>query len=291
MAQIVGGFMLPHDPLIAAIPEAPSAQQRQACMGAYSKIVRRLQELKVDTVIVIGDDHYTIHSPRCIPQYLIGIGDVEGPWEQWLGIPKTTYPNNEPLAHHIMQTGFDNGVDWAVAKSITLDHSTTIPIHYAVSPAGNVRAVPVYLNSGYEPLISNRRAYQIGKIIRKAILSWKGDERVAIFGTGGISHWPGMAQMGKVNVEWDQKIMNHVESGDVDSLIALTDQEIMRDGGNGGLEIKNWICAMGALGPTRGELIAYEAVREWVCGCGYMEMKKPTELSDDMTKGFGEINQ
>lgn len=274
MAQIVGGFMLPHDPLIAAIPEAPSVQQREACMAAYATIVKRIKELDVDTVIVIGDDHYTMHSPACIPQCLIGIGDIEGPWEEWLGIPKAQIANNEPLAHHIMQTGFDMGVDWAVSKSLLIDHSTTIPIHYAIRPAGDVKTVPIYLNSGFEPLISNKRAHRIGEVIREAVATWKGNERVAIYGTGGLSHWPGMAQMGDVNVEWDKKIISYVEQGNVDALIALTDEEILRDGGNGGLEIKNWICALGALGPVRGELIAYEAVHEWVCGCAYLEMKQ-----------------
>lgn len=273
MAEIVAGFMLPHDPLIASIPDAPPVEKREACMGAFNTIVKRIRELEVDTVIVIGDDHYTMNSPACIPQCLIGIGDIEGPWEEWLGIPRAVILNNEPLAHHIMQTGFDRGVDWSVAKTLMVDHSTIIPIHYAVRPAGNVRTIPVYLNSGLEPLISSARAYRIGQVIGEAIASWEGSERVAIYGTGGISHWPGMAEMGKVNVEWDRKIISLVERGDADALIALGDGEILRDGGNGGLEIKNWICAMGALGSTRGELIAYEAVPEWVCGCGYLEMK------------------
>lgn len=275
MAQIVAGFMLPHDPLIAAIPDAPSVAQRETCMQAFATIVDRLRALEVDTAIVIGDDHYTITSPSCIPQCMIGIGDIEGPIEEWLGIPRAQVPNNEPLAHHIMQTGFDLGVDWAVSKSLVLDHSATIPVHYVVRPAGNVRTIPIYLNSGFEPLISSKRAYQIGQTISQAISSWPGGERVAILGTGGISHWPGMAQMGEVNVEWDKKIISFVEQGDVQSLVALSDEEILRDGGNGGLEIKNWICAMGALEDWRGELIAYEAIHEWVCGCGFLEMKKP----------------
>jgi protocatechuate 4,5-dioxygenase, beta chain len=274
MAEIVAGFMLPHDPLIASIPDAPPQQKRETCMAAYAAIVERIKDLRVDTVIVIGDDHYTMHSPACIPRCLIGIGDVEGPWEEWLGIPRAKIENNEALAHHIMQTGFDMGVDWAVAKSLIIDHSTTIPIHYAVRPAGGVRAIPVYLNAGFEPLISSRRAYQIGQVIGEAVASWPGTERVAIYGTGGLSHWPGMAQMGNVNVEWDRQIISYVADGNVEALLALSDEEILRDGGNGGLEIKNWICAMGALGTVRGELIAYESVPEWVCGCGYLEMKR-----------------
>ena len=273
MAQIVAGFMMPHDPLIAAAPMAPPEEKRKNCMDGFAKIADRIRELNVDTVVVIGDDHYTLHGPSCVPHCMIAIGDVEGPIEPWVGIPRTNIPNNPALAEHIMQTGFDNGVDWAVAKTMVLDHSGVIPIHYSVLPNEGVRSIPVYINSGIAPVISSKRAYQIGEVIGKAIASWSGDERVAILGTGGISHWVGMAEMGKVNVEWDEMIMSHVKTGNAEALMAITDEEIVRDGGNGGLEIKNWICAMGAMGNVTGEILAYEAVPEWVCGCGYMEVK------------------
>lgn len=273
MAQIVAGFMLPHDPLVAAIPDAPPPEKKLSCMNAFQTIANRLKELNVDTVIVIGDDHYTMNSPSCLPSCLIGIGDIEGPWENWLNIPRQQIANNEPLATHIMEYGHANGVDWAASKAMLIDHSTTIPIHYSIRPNPGIRTVPVYLNSGLAPLIHSKRAYQIGQSIAKAIATWKGNERIAVFGTGGLSHWPGMAEMGKVNVEWDQKILSWTQSGDANSLISMSDAEILQDGGNGGLEIKNWICAMGILEGWKGELIAYESVPEWVCGCGFLEMK------------------
>ena len=273
MAEIVAGFMMPHDPLISAAPMAPPETKRNNCMEAFDKIADRLRELEVDTVVVIGDDHYTLHGPGCIPMCMIGIGDIEGPIEPWVGIPRTRIANNPALAEHIMQTGFDEGVDWAVSKSLVLDHSGVVPIHYSIAPVEGVKTIPVYINSGILPVISNKRSYQIGQTIAKAVKSWGGDERVAIFGTGGISHWVGMAEMGRVNVEWDEKIMSLVQAGDAEGMIAITDEEILREGGNGGLEIKNWICAMGAMGDMTGEIIAYEDVPEWVCGCGYMELK------------------
>jgi protocatechuate 4,5-dioxygenase beta chain len=273
MAQIVSGFLMPHDPLMPAMPNAPPIAQRDVCMAAFGTITERLRAHQIDTVVVIGDDHYTLNGPYCIPMAMIGIGDVEGPLEQWLGIPRAKIENNEALATHIMQYGLKNGIDWAVSKTLVVDHSIAVPVHYAVSPVPGVRTIPIYINSGIEPFITSRRAYEIGQSIGNAIATWSGSERVAIYGTGGISHWPGMAQMGRVNEDWDRKVMGLIEAGDVEALIAMSDEEILRDGGNGGLEIKNFICAMGALRGWRGELIAYEAVTEWVTGCGYMEMK------------------
>ncbi len=273
MAQIVAGFMMPHDPLIAAAPMAPPEDKRTACMDGFARISQRLRELEVDSVVVIGDDHYTLNGPRCVPQCMIGIGDVEGPAEPWLGIERRAIANNTALAEHIMRRGFDEGVDWAVAKTLLLDHSVVVPVHYTIAPLNGVRTIPVYLNSGIEPVIGSRRAHFIGQTIGRAVASWPGDERVAVFGTGGISHWVGTAEMGQVNEAWDREIMARVMQGDAEALIGLSDAEILREGGNGGLEIKNWICAMGAMGSLTAELIAYAAVPEWVCGCGYLELK------------------
>jgi protocatechuate 4,5-dioxygenase beta chain len=149
-----------------------------------------------------------------------------------------------------------------------------IPVHYAVRPVAGVRTIPVYINSGMEPVIPSRRAYDIGRLIGDAVATWQGSERVAIYGTGGISHWPGTSQMGRINEDWDRMVMGLVERGDVDALLALSDEDILRDGGNGGLEIKNFLCAMGAMRDVRGETIAYQAVPEWVSGLGFMELKR-----------------
>lgn len=272
MAQIVGGFLFPHDPLITAAPDAPPAEQQAAIKRAFGHIRDRLDELAVDSVIVVGDDHYTAFGPHCLPRCLIVIGDARGPVEPWVGLPEAAFRVNQPLAQHIMQHGFDTGVDWAVSKSITLDHSTSLPIHLCIQDKPDISAVPVMVNAGVEPLISNRRCLEIGQSMREAVISWPGAERVAIFGTGGISHWVGMAEMGRVNEEWDRMIIDAVAQGDVATLLSLSDEEIIERSGNGGLEIKNWIVAMGFVDSSRGELIEYQPVPEWVTGCGFMEI-------------------
>lgn len=272
MAELVSGFIVPHDPLMASMPDAPPPDKRKRCMDAFATVTRRLASLKVDTVVLIGDDHYTINGPTCIPTAMIAVGDIQGPMEPWLGIPRRQINNNEPLALHIMQHGLSHGVDWAVSKSITLDHSCMVPFHFVVSPLPDVRTIPVYLNSGIEPVIASQRAWDIGQNLGAAIRSWPGPERVAVVGTGGISHWPGMKQMGWVNEAWDHEIMEFTLKGNAAALLAIPDAEILEKGGNGGLEIKNWMCAMAACGPYTGELIAYEAVPEWVAGCGFMQL-------------------
>lgn len=271
MAKIVGGFCLPHDPLITGQAEAAPPEQAARVMAAFEAVRQGVERLRADTVIVIGDDHYAMFGPGCQPSILIGIGDLEGPIEPWLRIDRRHVANHPALAEHIMSFGFDNGFDWAVAKTLSLDHSTMVPIHLSV-PA-EARVIPVYIACGMTPLIRGKRCRELGRMIGDAVAAWPGDERVVILGTGGISHWVGMADMGKVNEEYDRKILDCVVNGDAESMIAMPDDYVVNEAGNGALEIRNFLCMMGALPGMRGELIAYERGPEWVTGLGFAEVR------------------
>lgn len=275
MAELVGGFVIPHVPLIASNADAPPPAQRANVMNAFATVAGRLRELEVDTVIVIGSEHCSLFGSECLPPCFIGIGDIQGPMEEWLGIARKDLAGHPQLARHIVDHGMDNGIDWSVARNLTVDHAMMIPHHFVVGHVPGARIIPIYLNAGVAPAIRAPRAARIGASIAQAVASWPGPERVAILGTGGLSHWVGMAQMGAVNADWDRSIIALIEAGDLDSLIAMSDPAIEAAAGNGALEIKNHICAMAALPGARGRLIAYEAVTEWICGCGFLELVPP----------------
>jgi protocatechuate 4,5-dioxygenase beta chain len=271
MADIVGGFLLPHVPLIASNPDLPPVEKRNAVRAGFAHLAARLDELRVDTTVIVGDDHYTIFGPQCLPRCLIGIGDVDGPVEPWLGIERQVLRNDCALAEHILTVGFDHGVDWAVSKSLTLDHSVMVPYHFSGSASRRRQIVPIYLSCAVEPFLSSTRARTIGAVTGEAIRSFQGARRVAVLGTGGLSHWVGMARMGDVNEDWDRKVLGWVQRRDLDAMVAMTDRDIIAEAGNGALEIKNWIFAMAAIGAMRCQLISYTPVKEWVSGCGFVE--------------------
>ncbi|MBN9427215.1 MAG: protocatechuate 3,4-dioxygenase [Burkholderiales bacterium] len=273
MARLVGGFCLPHDPLILGAAGAAPKDKATRVMAAFEQVRQGIEALNADTAIVIGDDHVTMFGTGCMPSILIGIGDLEGPVEPWLGIGRRPVPNHAPLAEHLMNFGFERGFDWAVAKTLALDHSTMVPIHLAV-PA-SVRSIPIYIQCGATPLIRGRRCLQLGRMIGAAVAAWPGDERVVILGTGGISHWVGMADMGRVNEDFDQRILRMVRARDVEGLAALTDEEIVEQAGNGALEVRNWVVAMAALPTYEAEVLAYEPVPEWITGLGFAALKVP----------------
>ena len=164
MAEVVGGFLMPHNPMLTSHPPGVgNPEQQKNVFGAFEAITKRVKELEADTVIIIGDDHYTNFGPHCIPRCLIVTGDVDGPIEPWIGLERGPIENNEALANHILRTGYAEGIDWAFAKALTVDHSVAIPYHLAVKNNPGVKAIPVYLNDAVPPLIESRRAFEIGQ--------------------------------------------------------------------------------------------------------------------------------
>ncbi|GIL39139.1 hypothetical protein [Roseiterribacter gracilis] len=273
MAQIVAAYVMPHDPIMFTHPEAPAEDVRARVAAAYGEIARRIGALGATAAIVVGTDHYILFGPQCLPQMLIGVGDVEGPIEKLPGLPRGPIENHEPMAEAILAGGFADGFDWTVSRALTVDHSISIPYQLAIQPNSGVRTVPIYLACGVRPMIDKARAFALGASIGRAIAAMHSDDRVVIIGSGGISHWVGTAEMGTINPRFDGMVLDCVERNDAASLIGLSDALIEREAGNGALEIRTFLCAMGAVGRAKGEVIAYEPVPEWVTGLGFAELR------------------
>ncbi|MBJ9974181.1 protocatechuate 3,4-dioxygenase [Pseudomonas sp. S75] len=279
MGKIVGGFWMPHDPVMFVAPNAPPEPQREAVWDAYNQCAERLAALQPTSVIIVGCDHYILFGTHCLPRYVIGTGDVDGPIDRLPGLAREQVPNHQRLAGHIVEHAQAQGIDWTVARSFTVDHSFSIPHQLVVKPAQallgrELPTIPVYLACGVDPYITLPRAADLGRQIRAAVESFAEHERVVIIGSGGISHWVGTVEMGLVAEDFDQEILRHGINGDLQALCAYSDAEILRRAGNGAMEIRNFVCAMAALDRPQGEVIAYEAVPAWVAGLGFVQLKE-----------------
>ncbi len=104
--------------------------------------------------------------------------------------------------------------------------------------------VPVILNTFYPPNQPTvRRCFEFGRAIGRAIQSWKSDQRVAVFGSGGLSHFV-------VDAEFDRAFLRALSSYDVDALEAFGEKMFQ----SGTSECKNWITAAGILSTTKLEM-------------------------------------
>jgi len=74
--------------------------------------------------------------------------------------------------------------------------------------------------------------------------------------------------------DWDREFMDRLVTGNLDSVMALSDAEIDEAAGRGAQEIRTWLAAEAAVRATNGRAEAshsyYRAIPEWLCGMGLL---------------------
>ena len=170
------------------------------------------------------------------------------------------------LAAHIAKTAMENGFEPSLSHRLKLDHGFCIPLlrmGLAVLP----RIVPVIVNSIEPPMPSLRRCLQWGELLRKSIASYSAPLRVAVLGSGGLSHSIGEPTMGAIDEKLDRECIRLFASPENELLSYLEKQ--LPTAGNGTEEIRNWLVAHGAAGGRGFELIDYLPVPTVIVGCGF----------------------
>jgi 2,3-dihydroxyphenylpropionate 1,2-dioxygenase len=122
------------------------------------------------------------------------------------------------------------------------------------------------------------RAYALGEAIRNAAQSMS--ERIAVIGTGGISHWPCTPDSGKINEAWDRDFLDRWARNDRAALLDYSDEAVYREGGQGGYEIRTFIAAAAAANGARGQIWCYEPIPAFACGCTIGVMDLHTTVGD-----------
>ena len=201
-----------------------------------------------------------------MPAYCMGMADMyEGPIEdeQWLGIKRRQVPGNAELSNRLIERVMHD-VDLAYAQEWKFDHGIMVPLNF-LTPDYDIPIVPVNINCQGPPITPLHRAYEFGRALRKA--SDLMPERIAIVGTGGISHWPATPDSGKINETWDREFLERWLRNDRDQLVSYTDEETYLDAGQGGFEIRTFVTVSGATEGHTAELYCYEPIPIFAVGC------------------------
>jgi hypothetical protein len=270
MAEIVGAALTAHAPLITGKPEVSKPEQRDRLYAGFREAGRRLHAARPDLLVMFVNDHLQNFAYDNLPAFCIGLaGSYEAPSEggaAFMRIPARTLRGNPEWAMSLLEAGLAAGIDFAYSHDIESWDELSVPLHFLM-PGGEVPLVTVYTNCAAPPLPTPRRCHQVGAFVGDFIRTRPSGERVALVATGGISHWVGTPETGRINPEFDLRVLDHVARGDIEPLTRLTWEEIERDGGNGGQEIRNWIALLGAVPGWKGDVLAYEGVAEWITGC------------------------
>jgi aromatic ring-opening dioxygenase catalytic subunit (LigB family) len=154
---------------------------------------------------------------------------------------------------------------------LTLDHGMLTPLELA-GAADETVVVPILVNCVQPPLPTMRRCLAWGRFLGEALRAYDGLERVAILGSGGLSHDVATPRMGVVNEEFDRKFMDLLAAGDDEALIAHATDRV-HEAGNGAEEIRNWLVAHGAAAGAPFQTLFYRPMSNWYTGIGLGEWR------------------
>ncbi len=270
MAEIVAAALASHAPLITGRPDIAKPEQRERFHAGYRELARRLGAARPDLLVLFVNDHLQNFAYDNLPAFCVGLAGryaAPGPGSAGLlRIAPRSIPGDPESAMRLLEAGLAAGFDFAYSYEIESWDELSVPLHF-LTPGGEVPIVPLYTNCAAPPLPTPRRCRAVGAFVGDFVRDLAAPARVALVATGGLSHWVGTPETGRINPDFDQRVLDHVARGDVEPLARLTAEEIERDGGNGGQEIRNWIALLGAVPGWKGEVLAYEPVREWITGC------------------------
>ena len=227
-----------------------------ACQRALDKLAAKFREVGPDAVVIIGNDQRELFRDDNTPAFLVFTGskvqNIPETEEAKAKLPPgiaiaevghcppggAEYSGNPDLGVHLVKSLMDQEFD--VSESSQLPkadgHEHGIPHAFGFlyrrimvdNPPPNV---PLFLNAGVP---NNRpkvgRCLKFGRALIKAIESWKEDAKVAVFCSGGLTHFV-------IDEDLDQRVLNAMKSADEGALASVTEDYLL---GNT-CEIRNWL--------------------------------------------------
>jgi 2,3-dihydroxyphenylpropionate 1,2-dioxygenase len=233
--------------------------------AAYRGLADRLQAARPDVLIVVAAEHFANFFMNNMPAFAVGMADAyEGPIEdpEWLGIARTAVPGDAALSQRMIREVLET-VDVAYAEEWKFDHGIMVPLHF-LTPRYDLKVIPVNINCQGPPLTPLHRAWALGDALRRAADACP--ERIALVGTGGISHWPATPDSGKINEPWDRQFLSRWVANDRNGLLSYSDEQTYCEAGQGGFEIRTFISVAAAARGT-GLLHYYRPIPIFSVGC------------------------
>lgn len=245
---------------------AERTRRHDACRRAIDEMARIYKEVAPDVVVIFGNDQEELMLPRLMPAFTIFNGvtiwnEPATPEQaahyppgihesEWGHKPRayTEYPGSPELANYLISAAVQNDFDITRANELPKhnDHwHTGIGHAFGFVYRQIMRDVvppnvPIIANTFFPPNQPRAaRCYELGKVIGEAIRNWDKDARVAVFGSGGMSHFV-------IDEDLDQVVLKAIAERDARTLTGI-DESLYQSGTS---ELKNWVAAAGALFPT-----------------------------------------
>lgn len=282
-----------HQALVRDVPqpkelalETPSVIEdhvRRVNQG-FAALEAQLVAAKPDALFIIGDDQNELFSNAMIPSFAIFVGDeAEGSYAigfagEKVADKRITLACSPAIAKIALNGLIERGFDFGFAEKLVPLARPEIGLGHAFTRIGRamrlaengIPAIPLFTNAYHPPLPSAARCYALGQALRDIFANRA--ERIALYGSGGLSHDPRGPRAGWVDEPLDRWVLERIERGESDQLKNLftTDSATLRSGTG---EIRNWIAVAGAYDGIKGTVVDYIPSRHAVTGLGFAYWK------------------
>ncbi|MDE2801664.1 MAG: hypothetical protein OXK21_02125 [Chloroflexota bacterium] len=245
-------------------PEVMTAKHARVVQHTQT-LVDTIAEARPDVLVIMGDDEdeniwgdnrpaimiYWGDSYHLIPRAVPPGANEMTRLAAWAwGKEEGDHPTAGPLGRHLVERLIEAEFDIASADMQKPGEGMAHGFGFVLdrlTPGASIPFVPVILNVHTPPnQPTPKRLYDFGKALREALLSWPGDERVAVVATGGLS-------VGIVDEELDRLALAGMAERDMDKLAALP--RTWMQGSQG--EVLCWMATAGASDHLDMELLEY----------------------------------
>ncbi len=261
MAKIVAGVATSHVPAIgAALDNGKSGEPYWVPLfKGFEPSKKWIAELNPDVIILVYNDHASAFSLELIPTFAIGCAAEFKPADEgWGARPVPVVQGHPELAWHMAQSLILDEFDMTIVNNMDVDHGLTVPLSlmYGQPAAWPCPVIPFAVNVVQYPPPTGHRCYMLGKAIRRAVESFDRPLRVAIFGTGGMSHQLQGPRAGLINKEFDNRFLDLLVH-DPETAVRIPHIEYVREAGSEGIELVMWLIMRGALADDAKEVYRF----------------------------------
>src|SRR6266496_3672537 len=191
---------------------------------AFGFIRDKLAETRPDALIFVGDDQNENFTDT-VPQIGIYLGEDFVARSRGYDAEPAHYRCDPKLAVTILDECVESDIDMAgihaLPDNVLLAHAFG-PVLRVVDPEARIPVVPIFVNAIHVPAPSPARCCYLGQTIRRAIEGYTDGSRVAIYGSGGLSHftggypwshYEGPFSYGSISEEFDRWLLGKLEAG------------------------------------------------------------------------------
>jgi protocatechuate 4,5-dioxygenase, beta chain len=274
VAKIVAGVATSHVPAIgAALDNGKSGEDYwKPLFKGFEPSKKWIAELNPDVIILVYNDHASAFSLEMIPTFAIGCAESFAPADEgWGARPVPVVQGHPELAWHIAQSTILDEFDMTIVNKMDVDHGLTVPLSlmYGQPAAWPCPVIPLAVNVVQYPPPTGHRCYMLGKAIRRAVESFDKPLRVAIFGTGGMSHQLQGPRAGLINSKFDQAYLE-MFSKDPEAIVRIPHIEYVREAGSEAIELVMWLIMRGAIDEHAKEIYRFYHVPASNTAVGHM---------------------